>query len=144
MALGTLASLLETEEGRRFFNAYLHDSNHPRPEFAKYYNFYLDTVKLTESKGSVEELLKAANLCFENYVAIEADTRLDAIVNRSITNEVEKTLDDCREKGTNPKNTFCDLQQKSLNYLEQNIFHPHIVPLLKEEKEKRISACILN
>lgn len=140
-----MASLLETGEGRRFFNAYLNDSDHPRPEFAKYYNFYLDTVKLIESKGSVEELLKAADLCFEKYVAIEAlpDNRLDAIVNRSIADKVDKALNECKDKVTCPKNIFCDLQQKSLNHLDQNIFLPNILTLLRKEKENR-GDCILN
>ena len=109
--VGKLACLLETSQGRTFFDLYLND----RPEFAKYWTFYTTAGNIEQSQ-SVEEQLQLAEDCYSRHVAIEASSedRVDWVLNRSKVNKIKTEIASCRESNTSPKDVYKVLREDTL------------------------------
>ena len=138
--VGTLKCLLETQEGNRFFEYYSRE----HPETDKYFRFYV-SAGVVCSTLDPEQQLDLAESCYKKYIALEAccDDRIEKVVNRARVGQVKKVLAECREKGSSPTGLLQEIRNDALGYLDQNIFRPQLIPLLREEKESRISTCIL-
>ena len=142
---GTLASLLATAEGKRFFEVYLKDPQNPHSEFSKYWDFYVEANSFNDLNNLAEEL-DHADECFKKYIAIEAeyDHRIVNVINRATVNEISKSITICKENNNSPKKVFLELQTSSLDYLESKIFRPYLISVFQTEKDHRMNICCIN
>lgn len=137
---GKLSALLASTEGRAFFDQYLRD----KPEFLKYWEFQNLVTELT-SADSLAQQLDLADRCYREHIAIEAENRIDEVLDRSIVNKVKKTLDTCRQEEKNPSEPFQNLAEKSLEHLDQQVFRPNLILALSSaEKKNRPIQCDLS
>lgn len=137
---GKLSALLASAEGRAFFDQYISD----KPEFLKYWEFHNLVIELT-SAHSLAQQLDLADRCYREHIAIEAENRIDEVLDRSTVTKVKKTLDTCRQEEKNPSEPFQSLSEKSLEHLDQQVFRPNlIVALNSAEKKNRPIQCDLS
>ena len=138
---GKLSALVSSVEGKHFFDSYMKNPDNPHPEFVKYWDFYELVAALSTTAGGPDQQLELADQCYSKHIAIEADSgnRIDSLLDRNTVKDIRKTLATCKQESASPVEAFLALQKSSLEHLDQHIFRPYLVPVLDEEKKKRLS-----
>lgn len=143
---GNLRALVNSKEGREFFDAYVRNPENPHREFAKYWDFH-ELVNELNGADSVSQQLELADRCFEKHIAFEADPedRIDDLIDRSTVDKVKKDLVSCKQESKSPAPIYKALQKASFEHLDQEFFCRYLIPLLDSEKSERVSiACGLS
>lgn len=104
-------------------------------------NFH-ELVTCISREEDIHKQLNLADQCFKKHIAIEADSedRVDKLIDRTTVNEVKKSLVSCTKDSTSPAAVFQPLQKSSLEYLDQQIFRPLLIPVLDSEKKGRVEC----
>jgi len=140
----SLKTLIHKPKGRAFFEIYLKDPENAHIEFLKYWNF-LNTVDLIKNLEDVDQKLDYSDDCYKKHIAIEADCEhsIIGLINRAKVREIDKALKNHRQDRSDPTDSFSELAVLAFDYLDEKIFIPNLLRVLLEEKEQRISNCLI-
>ena len=140
----SLRTLIGKPKGCEFFEIYLKHPKNSHTEFLKYWDF-LYTVALIKNLKDVNQKLDYSDNCFKKYIAIEADCEhsIMSLINRAKVKDIDKALKNHRLNHSDPKDTFSELEILAFEYLDEKMFIPILLGVLKEENERRGDNCAM-